>query len=265
MSSIGLFSISALLGQQNGTALWPRLLAASPLLWACLSGIAALMLLLPATTRGGRMAGAVLAVLSLSLILGGAMAPLAGRANTVVFWALAGVTLVAALAAISARSAVYTAIWFAFSLLGTAGLMFFQGAQFLGVATIAVYAGAIVVTFLFVIMLAQPEGHASYDRISWGWYTKSVSALMAALLVGVLTMAVQAAYAPGTEGGPENLAENVLHPSHMALFGRELFSRHLLSIEIAGSLLLVALVGALAIMIQSGELVLDTREGHVDE
>ena len=53
------------------------------------------------------------------------------------------------------------------SLLGTAGLFLFQGAQFLGVATIVVYAGAILVTFLFVLMLAQPEGHAFYDRVSW--------------------------------------------------------------------------------------------------
>ena len=55
----------------------------------------------------------------------------------------------------------------ALSLLGTAGLFLFQGAQFLAVATIVVYAGAILVTFLFVLMLAQPEGQASYDRVSW--------------------------------------------------------------------------------------------------
>ena len=55
------------------------------------------------------------------------------------------------------------------SLLGTAALFLLQGAQFLGIATVAVYAGAIVVTFLFVLMLAQPEGHAFYDRISWGF------------------------------------------------------------------------------------------------
>ena len=41
------------------------------------------------------------------------------------------------------------------------------GADFLAVATLAVYAGAILVTFLFVLMLAQPEGDAPYDRVSW--------------------------------------------------------------------------------------------------
>ena len=84
------------------------------------------------------------------------------------------------------RSPVYCAIWFALSLLGTAALFLFQGAQFLGVATIVVYAGAILVTFLFVLMLAQPEGDAFYDRISWeGLLAASTGALMVG---GALTL-----------------------------------------------------------------------------
>ena len=45
-------------------------------------------------------------------------------------------------------------------LVGVAGLFFLIGAEFLAVATLVVYAGAILVTFLFVLMLAQPEGDA---------------------------------------------------------------------------------------------------------
>ena len=71
-----------------------------------------------------------------------------------------------------AQSCLLCAIWFAISLLGTAGLFLFEGAQFIGVATVAVYAGAIVVTFLFVLMLAQPEGLAFFDRMSWGTVPK---------------------------------------------------------------------------------------------
>ena len=96
-----------------------------------------------------------------------------------VFWLLAVVTLGAAVATIASQSPVYSAIWFALSLLGTAGLFLFQGAQFLGVATIVVYAGAIVVTFLFVIMLAQPEGHSAYDRLSWGGLPKVLGVVTA--------------------------------------------------------------------------------------
>ena len=62
------------------------------------------------------------------------------------------------MATVTFRNPVYCAIWFGLSLLGTAGLFLFHGAQFLAVATVVVYAGAILVTFLFVLMLAQPEG-----------------------------------------------------------------------------------------------------------
>ncbi len=88
-------------------------------------------------------------------------------AATVVFYLLAAATVLPAVCMISCASPMYSAIWFAMALLGTAGLFLFQGSQFLGVATVVVYAGAILVTFLFVLMLAQPGGEAPYDRTSW--------------------------------------------------------------------------------------------------
>ena len=60
----------------------------------------------------------------------------------------------AAVATISFRNPVYCAIWFGMTLTGTAGLFLLAGAEFLAVATLVVYAGAILVTFLFVLMLA---------------------------------------------------------------------------------------------------------------
>ena len=69
--------------------------------------------------------------------------------------------------------------------------VFVSGAQFLGVATIVVYAGAILVTFLFVLMLAQPQGHAFYDRVSW---EALVSAAVGAVMIGILTMVIGDAF-----------------------------------------------------------------------
>jgi NADH-quinone oxidoreductase subunit J len=166
---------------------------------------------------------------------------------------LAGVTLVSAGAAVTCRSAVYCAIWFGLSLLGTAGLLLVQGAQFLGVATVVVYAGAILVTFLFVLMLAQPAGHAYYDRLSWD---AALSALAGSVLVGVLSWALGGLFSAGGEGGLPPGAhavaqrQGVLAEDHVARLGGELFSRHLVEIELAGTLLLVALVGCVAIVAQ---------------
>jgi len=220
----------------------------------CCIGLAVLLatlgiwLLVPGNMPRGRKFGALLALVSGGLFF--SILPAIGPVSTrVLFYVLSAVTVISAVATISMRSAVYSAIWFALTLVGTAGLMVLQGAQFVGLATIVVYAGAILVTLLFVIMLAQPDGHDYYDRINWGRLPAALSAFAGAAMVGLLTL---------TLGG---LAENeslqaaprtteILADEHVAHLGAQLFSRHLISIELAGTLLLVALVGAVAIAIQ---------------
>jgi NADH-quinone oxidoreductase subunit J len=169
-----------------------------------------------------------------------------------VFWLLAGITVIAAAATVTFRNPVYCAIWFALSLLGTAGLFLYEGAQFLGVATIVVYAGAILVTFLFVLMLANPQGHARYDRLGW---EPMLSSFTGALMVGILSVNVSIAFqraAAAETAHPtvttDRLSTNILASQHMAHLGGELFSRHLIAVEVAGTLLLVALVGCVAII-----------------
>jgi NADH-quinone oxidoreductase subunit J len=229
----------------------------------------------PPPVRHGKTVGGVLLLLALGLI--GADLPwLANPLAQGVFWAMAAVALIAAVSCITAQSPVYSALWFALSVLGTSGLFFLSGAQFLSVATIVVYAGAIVVTFLFVLMLAQPEGHASYDRITWGWFPRTISVLVAGGIVAMLTLvlgglkdqaqaegrdlqakAVLAAAKDAKATSDESLAlktqpahNDILTEQHMARLGGYLFTRHLISIEVAGTLLLAALVGAVAIAIQ---------------
>ena len=220
-------------------------------------------LLLPRRRTWGRAAGAVASVIALGLLA--ARLPLfAGWFQQGVFWSLAALTITAAAATVTFRNPVYCAIWFALALLGTAALFFYQGAQFLGVATVVVYAGAILVTFLFVLMLANPKGHAYYDRISWeAW----LAAPAAAVLLGVMTVSlarglpsidpkmkadspdfpVPAASVARAMAKPR--VDEILAADHMAKLGGQLFSRYLLAIEVAGTLLLVALVGAVAIVV----------------
>jgi NADH-quinone oxidoreductase subunit J len=227
--------------------------------WAILLGGLAVWLLLPNRIAYGKTLGGVLGIIGAGLFA--ADWPLLGNwTDQGVFWLLALITIGAAASTICSRSPVYSAIWFALSILGTAGLFFYNGAQFLGVATVVVYAGAIVVTFLFVIMLAQPAGHSDYDRITWGWFPKTFSVLTAAVFVGLLTMLLgnlkTAAEAPVEPAALAAAAERleqpggVLHSAHMANVGKHLFTEHLISVELAGTLLLAALVGAVAMAIQ---------------
>jgi NADH-quinone oxidoreductase subunit J len=207
-------------------------------------------LLLPHGRQRARIFGALFAAAGLSLWFT-QIPRLDHWLSESLFLILAGVTLVAAVATVTLSSPVYCAIWFAMTLLGTAGLMMYQGAQFLAMSIVVVYAGAILVTFLFVLMLAQPEGKAAYDRVS---FEALLSATTGAVLVGVLSIVLYGALAHRAAGDPlapptaAQLQTGVLDDQHVARLGTELFGRHLLSVQVAGVLLMAALVGAAAIV-----------------
>lgn len=187
-----------------------------------------------------------------------------------VFLTVAGIAVVSGLATIVTRSPVYSAIWFAMALAGVSGVLLVLGAQFLGVATIVVYAGAILVMFLFVLMLAQPSGMAPYDRVS---NEPMLAAAAGAVLLGLLTLSIgrlsaaeppaccrmpsrvqAAAAATGAAEGsgssitPAGVDGGKDDGNEVARLGAELFGRHLFAVEVAGVLLLVALVGAIAVV-----------------
>ncbi len=204
--------------------------------------------MLPRGAAGGRGVGIVLGMIALGL--GASQVPRVGSwMADGLFLVLAAVTVVSAVGAVTFRSPVYCAIWFGQALLGTAALMFLTGAQFLAVATVVVYAGAILVTFLFVLMLAQPEGRTGYDCTSW---EALVSAVTGVLIVGVLSMTIGGALArssPALRPPPEQaLTEDVLDSQHVVRLGQDMFGHRLLAVELAGALLLVAVVGAAAIV-----------------
>ena len=228
-----------------------------------LAAAASLWLLLPNGPErlASRRLGMLLGLLALAaFVVTGRR--LGGLGEEAVFLVVSLVAVVAAAATIVSRSPVYAAIWFALSLVGVAGVLLVLGAQFLGVATIVVYAGAILVMFLFVLMLAQPAGLAPYDRVS---NEPFLSALAGAVLLGVLSLSIgrlsaapaaccnlpsrgQAGAATAGPAAPAALAGDPLVQDHVARLGGELFGRHLLAVEAAGVLLLVALVGAIAVV-----------------
>ena len=220
---------------------------------------AALWLLLPKSsdTVASRRLGILLGALAL-VGFAATGRSLGSVGDNGVFLTVSAVALVSGLATIVTRSPVYAAIWFAMSLAGVAGVLLTLGAQFLGVATIVVYAGAILVMFLFVLMLAQPSGMAPYDRVT---NEPMLAASAGAVLLGLLSMSIgrlSAIEPPAccrmpsrTEaiaGGAALPAAPLEGGDEVARLGAELFGRHLFSVEVAGILLLVALVGAIAVV-----------------
>lgn len=236
------------------------------LLAAAVTSLAiSLWMLLPKAGRGSawswRLGGLVgLLALGLFIVTGQRLGNLGEEAVLLI---VSLVAVVSATATITCRSPVYAAIWFALCLAGVAGVLLVLGAQFLGVATIVVYAGAILVMFLFVLMLAQPSGLTTSDRIT---NEPLLSAVAGAVLLGLLSLSIgrlsaedatccrlpsKAAALSGAAAAPAvSSVESVdlLAADQVARLGGELFGRHLVAVEAVGVLLLVALIGAIAIV-----------------
>lgn len=169
----------------------------------------------------------------------------------VLFTSFAGLMVMAACGMQVETRPVYAALWFALVILATCGLFLMQGAAFISAATIIVYAGAIIVTFLFVIMLARQGGKSVYD-------THLMQPMLAMVTGGVLLAAMVYAI---QQSPPEKVvvaapAENLSAPmeddlSTVAALGRSLFVDHLFAVELASVLLLVAIFGTLMIALHS--------------
>ncbi len=246
-------------------------LTLSSLIVVVLGGLG-VYLLLPRGTNASdkiaRIVGSLLATISLVLIAANFGDVLPNKTNELTFYLLAAVSIISAVLMIASHNPVISALWFALVLLSNSGLYLLQGAEFLSAATIIIYAGAIIVTFLFVIMLAQPNGAAPYDLHSREpLLSCTAGVILAWTLLGTLhyacteeskplnTRHAGAAMAalPSADLVAKSLAaqpESIIRPDkgHVDSLGRTLFLEHYVAVEVVGMLLLVAVVGAVLIV-----------------
>ena len=136
------------------------------------------------------LAAAILAVLLVGLLI---MRSSQYLALDLFFGIFAIITIASAGAVVVQHNPVYSAIYFAITVLGVCGLFLVKSATFLAAATIIVYAGAIIVTFLFVIMLAQQTGLADYDRRS---RERIFSCVAGFVLLATLLFVIEKNFAP---------------------------------------------------------------------
>jgi NADH-quinone oxidoreductase subunit J len=152
------------------------------------------------------------------------------------FWIFAGLIAASALLAITRRNGVAAALWAAVSFIGIAGVFVLLGAYFLAVVEVLVYAGAIMVLFLFVIMLLNLR--EADLRVVQGPRMHVMGALLGALFLSGLVWTCRRAGlfdVPLGEAGPVGETRHVAAP---------LFRDYVLPFEIVSFLLLAAMVGA---------------------
>ena len=162
--------------------------------------------------------------------------------DLILFFILALVAIATALGMLLSRNAVYSALFLVLNFATVAVFYLLLGAPFIAMAQVTVYAGAIMVLFLFVIMLLGAERLADAQVLPW---QKPLAYGLAFVL------AAETIYLLVTRARPEG---NILAPDatvntmeNLRQVGMTLFSDYLLPFEVTSILLLVAMVGAITI------------------
>jgi NADH-quinone oxidoreductase subunit J len=171
----------------------------------------------------------------------------------ILFWSLSGIGLGAALLCVTRRNAVASALWLVLTLFALACIFVLLDAQFIAAIQVLVYAGAIMVLFLFVIMLLN-LGRAGPADLR-GWFGRIVAVLLGggiAVQLGVLYRAVT-----GPGGFPAQTAAFPLPAGEVArlseaqgavgMIADPLFRQYLVPFEVTSVLLLAAIVGAVVL------------------
>ena len=154
--------------------------------------------------------------------------------SAILFYGFAALMLGAALFVVLSSHPVYSVVALVFSFMNLAALYFLMEAYFIGVLQVLVYAGAIMVLFLFVIMLlsAKPDEKVKGPGSSGKWW--QIAAMLGLLLV-LMVVALQFVPAPSA------VAETSV--GEIEPIGKALFGPYMLPFEVASLLLTAALVG----------------------
>lgn len=156
----------------------------------------------------------------------------------IAFAILAGLAIGSALAMITSRNLVHAVLFMVGNFAAVAVLFLFLQAPFLAAVQLIVYAGAIMVLFLFVVMLIGPQPVTLSERLGG-------QRRYALLLVLVLLIALVAIVATDTLTGQTGLASpEQLGQNNPQLLGELLYSKYIFPFEIVSILLLVAMIGA---------------------
>ena len=162
--------------------------------------------------------------------------------TAIAFYLFAALTVGSALLVIFARNPVHSVLWLIMAFFNAAGLMLLLGAEFIAMLLVIVYVGAVAVLFLFIVMMLDID----FAALRSG-FTRNLpfGLLLALVLLAEMGIAVSAWHAgPVTAGAPDAAAR--IQPNIEAI-GAQLYSRYLYPFEIAGLILLVAMIGAIVL------------------
>jgi NADH-quinone oxidoreductase subunit J len=157
------------------------------------------------------------------------------------FYLFATITIASAIAVIFSRNPVHSVLWLILAFFNAAGLMLMAGAEFIALVLVIVYVGAVAVLFLFVVMMLSID----FATLRSG-FTRymPIGIIVSIILLAEIIVAVAAWRTGPTIAGaapPPAVTPNIV------AMGELIYTRYLLPFELAGLVLLVAMVGAIVL------------------
>jgi NADH-quinone oxidoreductase subunit J len=158
--------------------------------------------------------------------------------TSILFSYLAAASITSAILAVTRRNPVHSMLWVLALFLHVGGIFLLAGAEFLAAVQVIVYAGAILVFYLFVLMLLDLPSEVASPRFAAHW----------PLCAGAgVTFVVLTWYAIAQGVVPQTLMAAPASPPNLAAVGTALFTQFALPFEVASLILLAAIVGAIVV------------------
>ena len=165
--------------------------------------------------------------------------------ETAFFNLFAGLSIFAGLGVVLSRNTMHAVMFLIFCFFNAAGLFFLLDAEFLGIILILIYVGAVMVLFMFAIMML--EINVSKMRDNFQQYLPLGGMIAVILMIEFIAASTTGVFTEGAKATAEHFAQDVNNTKEI---GYVLYTKYLLGFEIAAIILLVALVGAIVLTIR---------------
>ena len=166
-----------------------------------------------------------------------------GAGETIIFWILGPIALAGALGMLFARNAVHSALWLVLTMFSLGVFYMIEQAPFLGFVQIIVYTGAIMMLFLFVLMMVGKESSDSVVEVLRGQrlWAGILGVGVAGLFIGIVAQSLDDVTSSNLNG------PNSTNGGNVANIGRSLFTDFLFPFELTSALLITAAIGAIVL------------------
>lgn len=167
---------------------------------------------------------------------------------TLVFYLFAGVTLISALMVITSKNPVHSVFFLILAFFNSAGLFVLLGAEYIAMTLVIVYVGAVAVLFLFVVMMLD----INFEELRKGFLRYLPAGLLVAgvLLAELVIVMYRAIVVHGPWGAQPAAEDGVSQLTNVQAIGSVLYTQYVYAFQIAGLILLVAMIGAIVLTLR---------------